>query len=516
MRKSIPIFAALLALLAMPSGCYKDLGNYEYRELDEVVIDTAGLGILPAYSVYRYDTLRISPKITLNGAPADGSTAGLEYTWSIFQAVVGGTVYSRDTLSHSPSLEAAITKPSGNWIVHLSVKDLKSDVETYFRVDVHVDETISDGWMVLYETEDGNTDVGLIVDDYVKTGVTKDRVFTGLFAGTNGKPLSGKPKSICHSAACLTSGEILLASEHEFVGVDMTSFEVTYPFESLFWNAPEKQAPTVVIFTNFRKETVINDNRVHSVNFMSSGTSRTNYFGEACRGDYGTLAEWSAIYPSNSLDAVVYDQTNGRFLQLPYGGVSIEGFGPQDPAECAFDVNDVGMRMVSSDYGRNNMEYSLMEKDGKFCLLVSDFANADPASTGIGIARYDMSECPGLASACSLVGTLNGEYVYYGGGPGVYIYKYNSGNPAAECWKAPAGEDVTCIGIMKLQHSALYNTFVPNPCKLLMIATYDESRKIGKVYEYLLDPANGSLDLSSERVRSGFGRIHDMCYKWSF
>ena len=515
MKKTFLAFL-LFALIAMPTGCYKDLGNYDYRELDEIVIDTTGTGTLSSYAVYRYDTLRISPKLYLNGNEVVSGDPDLECTWTIFQAVVGGTIYSRDTLSHSLALEAPITKPSGKWVVHLAVKDLKTDVETYFRTSVQVDETISDGWMVLYETEDGNTDVGLIVDDYVKTGVTKDRVFTGLFAGTNGRPMSGKPKNICHSAACLGSGEILIASENEFLGVDKISFEPTFPFKDLFWNAPEVQAPTEVIYTMYRKETVINNNRIHSANFMSSGVTRTNFFGEPARGDYGTLAEWSAIFPANSFDAIVYDQTNQRFLQLPYGGVEVEGFAEQDESLSAFDVNDVGMRMVVSDYGRNYYEYSLMEKNGKYSLLVSDFINSDPGSTGIGVAKYDMDSCPGISSACTLTGTLNGEYVYYGGGSGVYIFKYNSGSPAYECWEAPSGEEVTCIYMMKMQHQSIYQVFVPNPCQLIFIATYDDATGNGKVYEYLLDPANGSLDLGSERVRSGFGKIHKMCYKWSF
>lgn len=510
---------AIIAALALCHGCYRDLGNYDYVELDKVVIDTAGTGTLASYAVYRYDTLRISPNVLYNDElvnPDNPQFANLDFTWSIFQATVGGTVYSRDTLSKSVHLEAPVTRPSGSWIVHLSVKNTDTGVETYFRTAVQVDETVSDGWLVLYETEDGNTDVGLIVDDYVKNGAQKERVFTGLFAGTNGRPLKGRPTAVCHSAACIGSGEILIGSENELLAVDKISFEPTFPFESLFWEAPGKQAPTAIISNVFRKELVINDNHIHTSNFMTSGITRTNYFGEASFGSHGRLAPWAAQFAANCFDAVVYDQEAGRFLQLPYGDVTVAGFAEQDMSLCAFDVNNVGMEMIASDYGRNYTEFSLMKDASGYALLASDFMNTDQTSTGIGVGRYDLTGFPEIEKACTLVGTLNGEYVYYGGGSGLYIFKYNSGNPAYRVWKAPDGEVVTCAGIMKMTHTQIYETLMPNPCQLVFIATYSENERTGKVYEYLIDPANGELVTSSERVRSGFGRITAMCYKWSF
>lgn len=43
-------------------GCYDDKGNYDYHDLDEIVIDSTGAGILANYSVNRLDVLDISHK----------------------------------------------------------------------------------------------------------------------------------------------------------------------------------------------------------------------------------------------------------------------------------------------------------------------------------------------------------------------------------------------------------------------------------------------------------------------
>lgn len=519
MRRSILLILTGIVLVSAFQSCYKDLGNYEYKTLDVITIDASDPSIQTSYAVYRFDTLRIAPKVYFNDELVDENDpkfSNLEYTWSIFQAMTSAVVYSRDTLSHHIALEAPIGKPSGQWIVHLAVTDTNTGLQEYLRFGVQVDETISDGWLVLYETEEGDTDLGLIVDDYNKNGVIKDRVFTDLYAGTNGRHMRGAPKSMMHSAACLGSGEIIICSANELEGVDRTSFEPTFPFSSLFWEAPDIEAPTAVSFNNYRKEAVINNNRVHTSNFMMSGTTRTNYFGDASLGDYGTLANWLSQCPAYDFDAVVYDQTNQRFLFLPYNGVVMTSFIEQDLELAAFDVNNIGMQMIASDYGRDYYEYSLMRSGSTNRLYITDFFNSDQSTTDLGKEVFDMTGFPGVDEAVTLSAPVSGEYLYYGGGQGVYIYKYHSGNKASLAWKAPAGETVTCVTIQKFNYRQIYEKFMPYPSQVVYIATFGSTGNSGKVYEYMIDPASGEIDLSTERIREGFGRIVNMCYKWTF
>ena len=517
--KTIERISVIAATALLAFSCYEDLGNYEYVTLPEVTIDTSDPSIQSNYAVYRYDTLRITPRIYYDGVEVtddNASSSNLEFTWSIFQAVVGGKIYSRDTLSHKIALEAPIAKPAGQWVVHLSVTDKSTSIQEYARFVVQVDETISDGWMVLYETPEGDTDLGLIVDDYIKNGVVLDRVFTDLYAGTNGVHLKGLPKGMVHSAATLGSGEILVCSEHEFVGVDKISFEPTFPFEKLFWEAPDVQAPTAIGANHYRREALINNNRIHIADHSGMSTTRTSYYGDACLGNYGRLAEWLCDYPSSTYDAVVYDQDGKRFLAHPYNSVQMDSFAEQDPGLAAFDVNDVGMTMVTSDYGRSYYEYSIMRSGSEFRLLVSDFHNADMETEDVGKMSIDMSGFPGIEDVCTVSASLSGEYLFYGGGSDVCIFKYNSGSPATSVWKAPAGEEVTCVCIEKINFPQIYESTVPYPCQILYIATMGSTGNSGKVYEFKIDPASGEIDTESERVREGFGKIVKMCYKWTF
>ena len=51
--------------------------------------------------------------------------------------------------------------------------------------------------------------------------------------------------------------------------------------------------------------------------------------------------------------------------------------------------------------------------------------------------------------------------------------------------------------------------------KVLILSTYNESAKEGKVYMYYINESNGTIDRSSEHVITGFGEILDMDYNWA-
>ena len=76
-------FVALVAL----QSCYDDKGNYDYHDLESVVIDTVGAGIQQEYSIMRFDVLHLSPKIYFEGQLVDDkSNVPLTYEWTIFSS----------------------------------------------------------------------------------------------------------------------------------------------------------------------------------------------------------------------------------------------------------------------------------------------------------------------------------------------------------------------------------------------------------------------------------------------
>lgn len=501
--------------MAFMQSCYKDKGNYDYKALAAVQIDTANLGIQAEYALYQYDTLKITPEIYYNGTLVTDEqqvSGKLDFTWTIFQAVVGSTVSTRDTLAHTIQLNKPITKPQGKWIVHLAVKELATQVETYIRFTVDVSSVLSDGWMVLYE-RNGNTDVGLIVDDRSKKNVILFRQFLDLVKNSNGESLSGKPVGLVHSVAPIASGEVLVASENDYIAVDKSSFVKLFQFDDMFWTPPAEKSMKALVGNYQRKELVINSNKVQSVNFSSSGSYRTNKLGPALNGTYGELQNWAATFYGAAYDAVVYDKTNKKFMYAVLNGTAVVDFPTQTTTVTPpFNVSDVGLDMKASDWGLSYYEYSIMGNDAGSYLLISNFYNT---STTVASKKISMSTCPEIASVTTMSAAFAGQFILYGANAGVYLFKYNSGAAAELAWSAPAGETVTCVRQQKFYYPAFQTAIMPLPNQVVYIATWNEAAQTGKVYSYTIDPSSGVINKATERVTEGYGKVKDMSYKWS-
>lgn len=513
--KAIKYLIGLVVLCALAQGCYKDKGNYDYHALANVVIDTTVNNIQAGYAIYRYDTLKISPDVYLNGTlVTDEKTVAdkLSFTWVIFQGITGGTVYTRDTLAHTIQLNEPITKPAGKWIAHLTVKDLATQVETYMRFTVDVSETLSDGWMVLYE-RDGTTDAGVIVDDRSKKGVVTPRLFMDLVKSSNGAALEGKPVGLVHSIAPLSSGEVLVASEKDMIAVDKASFGALYKFTDLFWNPPAERSLKALVGCYARKELVINNNKLHSANFASSGLYRTNKLGPAISGAYGELANWAATFYGAAYDAVVYDKTNKKFMYVATSGTTVTNF-PAQGTGTQFEPSNVGLDLKADDWGASYYQYSIMSDNTNAYLLISNFYNGTVATAGL--KKISMAGSPEATAATTVASAYAGQYLLYGANASVYLFKYNSGAAAELAWSAPAGETVTCVRLQKFYYpNFLLTGILPNANQIVYIATWNEATKAGKVYSYLIDPSNGSISKASERVTEGYGKVKDMSYKWN-
>ena len=132
---NITIVLGVVLAGALTTSCYDDKGNYDYIRLDEIVIDTTGLGVLPAYSLLRYDSLFIPVKIRYNGKEVQqDKNAPLDYVWTIYTTHTGaGLEYVTDTIGYSPDLNAEITSLAGNYQVQLTVTHRETKVEHYFK-----------------------------------------------------------------------------------------------------------------------------------------------------------------------------------------------------------------------------------------------------------------------------------------------------------------------------------------------------------------------------------------------
>lgn len=510
----------LLGVTIIQHSCFKDLGNYDYKVLDKVVIDTANMQMLDRYSVSRYEKFTLEPAVYFNGTRLTAtSDAPVDFYWTIGTVGTGaGVVYRLDTLARTIKLDAPIVQPAGSWTLMLTAKHRETQVETYMKFALIIEESITDGWMVLYE-RNGGTDIGLIANNRIKKGYTEgtEKLFLDVYSSANGERLSGKPVSFKHSIGGIGfagGGDIIVASENDAKVVNLT-FTKLFDFEDIFWTMPGG-GKNITFWKSGGSggsaggEILINNDKVHR---YVGGNRNLNKYQDPYTGTYGKLAAWVPDYLI-SYDALVYDQTNTCFLGVATMGVKLSKF-PAQAANAPFDINNTGMQMVASDYGYSNYEYSLMKSGNSYALLVSDLYTTNVSSTNIAKAYYDMSSSPNISNVTSVSAGTLGTVFYYSAGNAVYLFRPGSGNPATKVWEAPAGEVVTCVRIQKYYYTILISTgMLLNNNKIVYVSTWNESTQKGTVHQMVMDATNGAIDAGTDRSYTGFGKIKDMAWKW--
>lgn len=528
---------AVLLTLTTVTSCFEDKGNYEYIELDEVVIDVEKPGINNAYAITKFDTLSINPDVYFNGQLVNGNEQNfpLDFEWSIYNTMTGaGTSTAVTVLGNEIELCAPITVTEGQWTVRLIVEHRKTKIREYQLFSCQVNEALSDGMLVLYEPTDepGTTDVGLIINSLVKKNYNANKCFTNLYKNANGTHLAGTPRGIFHSVSHGIVGanggyrDVMINTSEDFVGVGYASFERQLNFEDMFWVLPEQCNLQYYTPHQFSCESVINDNVAYHADLRTVGESGTLY-GIPYGGEYGTLASWIPTFMSNNYDMVAYDQENQRFVCAPYGALELGSFTPDysQVADAenyipAFDVNNVGLELLMSDWGFTqtanwHYEYSIMRdnNDNSTWLLISDFHGSNVTSPYIPIDKIDISNSPKVEDITSMSCGSAGDILFYGAENSVYLLKYVTGQNAEEFYKFPAEEKVTCVRVHKFYYPQLMSAAMKDGNKILHVGTYNETTGEGKVYMFPIDPTNGSIT-GDHLVYGGFGKIKDIAWKY--
>jgi hypothetical protein len=535
MKKYTFKFLTILLLIGgIVVSCSKDKGNYDYTTLDPTTIDVTGLAT--TYSVVRFtDYLDINPVITYKGQVVNTTNPQfpeLSFSWDMYPSianVANKTTAERYALGNSLKLHRQMTEPEGSWEVLLTTTNTNTGVKTFAKFIVNITPSLAEGWMVLYE-RNGTSDVGIIVNNEIARAAATEKLMLDVYAVSNGAPLQGTPTAILHSKSNNAAfspallNTLYVQTNKDMVNVGLTTFQKVGGLAyGIFFSAPAVVSLSYVASTEARKDFIINNNKVYRADYTIIGAG-DKFFGDALSGTYGTLAPWMPSSVSASFDAIVYDQTNKKFLKIANRGSDLVPIPiPQNLAVAGFDINNVGLTFVMADAGWNNWEYMVMKDDAnKYFLLSANFKETEKIGTpavdngAFGKAKYDMSACPEVTSINSVTAGTLGEIFYYSANNHLYQYKYKLGT-TDQLWTANAGETITKIMLQKYNtntNRALGPVFDPkNYCKILYVATYNESTKVGSVYQMEVNPSNGAIIAGTQKSYTGFGKIKDMGWK---
>lgn len=149
-------------LLMLVSACYKDKGNYDYKNVNDFEVTLTPAPANEELSIYlinqpamKADTFRLvaEGKQTLNG-----SEDNLEYTWYRTLSIDKKEV-SKDTITGKENLMELVAAKKIEWRILLVVRDKSMNLEYYKSLTVQTKVPFYNSWLFLHG-EEGDRKLG--------------------------------------------------------------------------------------------------------------------------------------------------------------------------------------------------------------------------------------------------------------------------------------------------------------------------------------------------------------------
>lgn len=179
--KSLFIFASALSLTA----CFSDDSTFGGNPVGE--IEVQDLDASYTCMAYVGEHLKINPAMELGYAESD-----MKYTWMILDSKTGTITESGDTIQPiiigtEKNLDYEVVAAPGSYQLRF-VAEAKNGYAVYKYTTLNVQTAFSQGFYVLKETTDGNTEL----DELTADGNVSHDIYTSVL----GAPLKGKPNTL--------------------------------------------------------------------------------------------------------------------------------------------------------------------------------------------------------------------------------------------------------------------------------------------------------------------------------
>lgn len=441
---------AFVLLLCLCQSCYKDKGNYELSEINEISFEKVGSDTI---SVTQFDTIKVetSLKQTLGDNNAD-----LSYKWSVYDfspPITGGT---NEILSNSKNLSEICGLGPGNYTLLYTVTDNKTGVSFFKKYFLQVSSAFSEGWLMIGEKADTKRDLYLLNPN--------GQIVKDIFSSAN--PGTELPKG-AHTVRVLTtffggSQDIFILGEDDAVRVFHTNFMKLNGLKDWYMEVPKINRPQNIMY----------DQVGSNVMFMNNGMMYSNQidarYAAALPGDY----DFSTYFlPSPSAEAaIVYDQKAKRFYSI--NRKTVNAFADNPSAQ--FNMNNVGMTPIFGGTAPGS-QYSFLMKDQlnvPYLLRVS-FAGA--------VSQTKLDQATDILKANQMVFSGLYFHAYYAVGNKLYLLDI-ANNKASVVYEFPSGEAITA---MSLKQSTSQFVGFPDNNRTLAVGTYNGTK--GRVYTFSID-----------------------------
>lgn len=542
-------YIMLLSLVTMVSSCYKDLGNYDYSEINEIGVDTDATGTY--FAVDRYDTLRISPTLTFTQGAIDDSQ--LSYKWEMYADDWANTDEKAQLLSTEKNLCVQIRRAESvtPYALVLTVTDNATGCSFTQKYQVSVQPSVLSGLMVLQD-EDGRCRLDYLASTLAEPTFAVPHHIKDVYASANnGESLQGTPRSVGFTLQNKSSYEpqdkrLYVCTDKEFVMLDAATFSKKHSNYEMFMSAPQTISPEAVMrSTIYDNSTIlVNDGRVHILN-QSNAMIFGYQFSRALKGNQSLgnkdikVAKYiyqADDFPSyTGFEAILYDVEGKRFVKVNSGSAiepELKAFEPQNEAALKhFDVNNIGkdiLWMAKGNAGQCFAVFTDGEKNQIYrCRFNVKSTTEDeegntipnPQVNNLAMGVYELPESAEGRNAKYFDAGRYANYILYASDRNIYTYDF-SARKATQI-NDPFTEDEVITGI-KIYNVEYYTSNITDLSgTILYVSTWNG--KEGKIYEFALNRTTGRLNNRTDQaegnlkkpynVFGGFSKVVDMCVK---
>ncbi len=304
-------------LILLLTSCYKDLGNYDYHEINEVQF--AGFPTEKMFKFRGVDSIKVYPDIsgTLNDKDLSQYTFKWEAVVKSGTTAEGKTHYPLD--SNRVNLEYFVKLPEAEYAVYLLVKDKETNVTWRQSFDLKVTTALNEGWMILSEV---NNTCRL---DMISLSGGKEMIVKDVWEGTEFASWKGPKQLAIWVDMFAAAGEnpVYLVAKDGAVKLDPKDlgYDELNNVEYEFAQTPSNMEPLRMAGNYVNAWRIcVTDKGVFAKDDMMTGSlygmpinrldGESEYFGVA-------PAIGMTAYPYDYNPAVIlYDTTNLRFVQI--------------------------------------------------------------------------------------------------------------------------------------------------------------------------------------------------------
>ena len=278
-------FALLAGLALTAQSCYEDKGNYDYRELTALTIDTVNTGIKPEMTALQLENFKMPVNVKYAG-----DKSKLLYEWKIYpqDPQKPDDVINYDDpviLSTKEVLDTTIYEVPGKYYLVYTVTDPTYDVKEYLRVKLSIESALSRGLCVLDE-KNGSDDLHIIKTATLLTDITveEEKTVMNIFSNVNDRTETGG-KFIQQFTPGWGSKVFYFFTETGGYTLDPNTFKINSDNYKDLFSFPMGIAakPQAYMVTSNPAEMIIDDGLLYAFDHAMMGSSS---FGDRVEGDY--------------------------------------------------------------------------------------------------------------------------------------------------------------------------------------------------------------------------------------